>query len=170
MSSLKLGKISMLAERAGVTLVVHGDKDQRISLDPEDVLALGDFLRMHAPQERRVGFRVPFAPLPDQVLDAFRVSVRIGKHWRDAEAEDMSLTGILLRLRDVDARVGDRLGVDISLGRLHCTLEAVVVRRNNTMLALHFPSTLRNDELEPPQALIDIYRRIEVEWLKSRVE
>jgi hypothetical protein len=115
-----------------------------------------------------VGFRVPLGPLGERVREAFRVQVGYGQRPVPVRPVDFSLTGILVQAPGLQARRGQRLIVHLTYERLVCHTLGVVVRLQGDLVALHFLESLKHGDLNPPEALMAIYRNLELAWLRSR--
>jgi hypothetical protein len=169
LDSLNLGRLKVTAGADGVSLALGDEPTQRVALSDRDVGLLQDFLRRHAPGERRLGFRVPFRSLNPEVRAEFEVALCLRGHRHPVVPVDLSLTGILVQSRSFLLPVRMRAGVALTFGDLECTLTGEVVRRDGQLMALHFVESLSNGNLDPPEPLLAIYRRLEQEWLRSRV-
>ena len=116
-----------------------------------------------------MGFRVPLRPLSKEVRKAFVVELECEDRKARAYAVDLSLTGILVECDGLAIKETDQITVSLALDGDEVTLTANVVRQQGKLVALHFPECVQGGELEPPEALLGIYRSLELEWLKSRV-
>ena len=50
------------------------------------------------------------------------------------------------------------------------TLMGLVRRKNDNQYGILFLESLREGELEPPDSLVNIYKEIERQWLRARLE
>lgn len=169
MESLTLGRLTLTAEKAGVTFVLAGEDVSQVTITARQVCKLEEFLKRYAPHERRLGFRVPLDSLSDEVQSDFKVRVRNISSYVKAKPIDMSLTGILLKSKKLRASLGTHVMTKLTLADDSCTLIGKVVRQDGYLWALHFFETVKNGELDPPEDLLSIYRSLETDWLKSRV-
>jgi hypothetical protein len=165
---MRLGELSLDLGSAGIRFTCHGDADQSVVVPNEKIAALVAFLEEHSHAERRVGFRVPLRPLSAATRQAFEVTVEANSKKASAIPVDISLTGILLEIPDLKVRTGQRVSATLCLDNDCVLLDAKVVRRVGKLVVLHFPSCIKDDELDPPEGLLGIYRTLELDWLKSR--
>ena len=147
MNSLQLGELSLESKQTGVTFIWQGEQVRSVTVLNHQIEALRAFLDAHVSQERRVGFRE-----------------------QSTHAVDLSLTGILVEAPGSDLNEGDQITATLCLSADCVSLNANVVRCNGDLVALHFPACMQNGELDPPESLLNIYRTLELEWLKSRVQ
>ena len=166
MKSISIGKLKLSADATGVTFAVGGEG---VKIAAQDVGDVEEFLRLFAPHERRVGFRVPMGSLKDSVRQGVKLRVRKGFDWIDAVPVDLSLTGILIKVEDLVVATGSRIALRLEFNDHSCELIGAVVRRDGDLLAAHFTDVLKKGELDPPEALLTVYRALEQEWLKSRL-
>lgn len=166
---LTLGRLTITADSSGVTFGLDGEDVNHETITPSQVPKLEKFLELYAPHERRTGFRVPLDSLSDDMRSEFKVRVRTVSGYVKVKPIDISLTGILLKSKKLRASRGAQFLTKLTLGANSCTLVGKVVRKDANLWALHFSETIKNDELDPPEELLCIYRKLETEWLKSRV-
>jgi hypothetical protein len=169
MDSLRLGELSVASKQAGVLFTFEGEEKQTITVLNNQIEALQSFLASHAAEDRRAGFRVPLQPLASSVRTSFKVTLSRDSKTEEVSPVDMSLTGVLVQVSDFTLNAGDHIVANLAFERDIVTLYANVVRQDQRLVALHFPSCVRDGELNPPAALLNIYRALELEWLKSRV-
>lgn len=170
MQRLTLGDITFGAGPEGLVLTVRG-RDEPITLSKQQIEQLESFLRQSGARERRVGFRVPVGSLPDAVRDRFRVQIRVGARILLTRCMDLSLTGIQLEVAALSLRRGAEVPIRLNLDELECRIVGSVVRYEDDHLALHFQQAVKNGELvDPPPALLSIYRTLETEYLRVRRE
>lgn len=170
MNSLQLGELSVISKQAGITFIWQGEEVRSVTVLNHQIEALRAFLDAHVSHERRVGFRVPLRPLSEAMRQAFDVRLKNRGKEHSTQAVDLSLTGILVEASDSDFKEGDQITATLCLSADCVSLNANVVRRNGNLVALHFPACMQNGELDPPESLLNIYRTLELEWLKSRVQ
>lgn len=168
MDTLTLKDLTFVADSAGIAIMVGNAAGKRLSLSSRDAGQLEDFLRRHVARERRVGFRVRIAPLADRTRSAFRAQLAVGGETVAVRPVDLSLTGILLEVRGVPLRRGDEIGIRLAFEGNVCRLTGSVVRLEGELVALHFLESLKGGELSPPEALLNMYRSLETEWLRNR--
>jgi hypothetical protein len=166
---LTLGELSLVADVDGLSFVVGGEQGARVTITPRQVGQLEEFLRKNATRERRIGFRVPFRPLKDEVRAGFHVQLQVRNQWVDVTPVDLSLTGILVQGKGLALPVRSQVGVQFSFNELNCSLTGEVVRRDGHLLALHFTESISGGDLDPPEPLLAIYRKLEMEWLRHRL-
>ena len=165
MASITIGQLTVAADEGSVQLALG---EEHLALQPREATELQRFLREHAPRERRLGFRVPLAGVASEFRDSLKARVAAPGRMLPAQVVDLSLTGILLELED-PATLPPSLALDLELGNVHCLLDAELVRYDGQLLALHFPASLRNGELDPPESLRTIFGKLEQAWLQSRL-
>jgi hypothetical protein len=166
---LTLGELSLVADVDGLSFVVGGERGARVTLSPRQVGQLEEFLHKNATRERRVGFRVPFRPLKDEVRAGFHVQLQVRGQWMDVTPVDLSLTGILVQGKGLALPVHSQIRVQLRFNELSCALTGEVVRRDGQLLALHFTESISGGDLDPPEPLLAIYRKLEMEWLRHRL-
>lgn len=169
MQRLTLGDITFGADPDGLVLTVRG-RDEPITLSKPQIEQLEAFLRQSGASERRVGFRVPVASLPDVIRERFRVQIRIGARILLTRCIDLSLTGIQLEVTGLALRRGTEVPVRLNLDDLECRIVGSVVRYENDHLAMQFQQAVKNGELDPPAPLLSMYRLLETEYLRTRRE
>ncbi len=169
MQFLTLGELSLVADEDGLSFVVGGEEGARVTITPRQVGQLEEFLRLNATRERRIGFRVPFSPLKDEVRAGFHVQVQVRGRWVEVTPVDLSLTGILVQGKGLALPVHSQVDVQIKYQEIDCTLAGEVVRRDGDLVALHFTESIAHGDLEPPESLLAIYRKLEMEWLRHRL-
>ncbi|MEM1432457.1 MAG: PilZ domain-containing protein [Pseudomonadota bacterium] len=169
MTSITIGNLTVTAGADVVQFEVAGaDGKTAVALDPRDAVTIERFLAEQRSVETRTGFRVPIRPLLQDLRDAFAVSLVYQGVIYDAVPVDLSLTGMLVRVPDLEvsarARLTARLLLDDSLAKL----EATVVRVDGQLLALHFADAMQGGELDPPVQLGPIFSRLEQVYLRRR--
>jgi len=169
MDSLKLGELTLAAHDSGIGFILHDDPDHQVIVPDHKIGVLRAFLDTHCPEERRLGFRVPLRPLPEETREAFEVALTRKNETHQVDAVDLSLTGVLVDVAEEVFPGARRVKVTLSLHDDSVTIQARVVRRVDRLLALHFPECVVDGELDPPEALLGIYRSLELDWLKKRV-
>ncbi|HEX7037056.1 MAG TPA: PilZ domain-containing protein [Pseudomonadales bacterium] len=169
MQRLTLGDITFGTDPDGLVLTVRG-REEPITLSKPQVEQLEAFLRQSGACERRVGFRVPVASLPDAIREGFRVQIRVGARILLARCIDLSLTGIQLEVAGLTLRRGMEVPIRLNLDDLECRTVGSVVRYEDDHLAMHFPQAVKNGELDPPAPLLAMYRQLETEYLRLRRE
>jgi hypothetical protein len=169
MDSLQIGELSISSKQAGVSFTFEGDEKQTVTVLNNQIETLQAFLAIHAAEERRVGFRVPLQPLASSVRTSFKASLSRNSKTVEVAPVDLSLTGILVQASDFTLNAGDHVVANLAFDQDVIALNANVVRQDQRLIALHFPTCVRDGELNPPDALLNIYRALELEWLKARV-
>lgn len=170
MDSLQLSGLSVSSTEQGVVFSWQGEDKHAVTLPDHQIETLRAFLEARTKKsERRIGFRVPLQPLSQEMRDAFAVTLKHYATRAEAIAVDLSLTGILVSVADLQLKTSDQIVVQLRLGDDQTSLNANVVRQQGKLVALHFPTCIDNGELDPPDALLNIYRALEHEWLRSRV-
>ena len=169
MQFLTLGELSLVADEDGLSFVVGGEDGARVTITPRQVGQLEEFLRLNATRERRIGFRVPFSPLKEEVRAGFHVQVQVRGKWVDVIPVDLSLTGMLVEGKGLALPVHSRVDVQLQFNEISCPLAGEVVRREGQMVALHFTESISGGDLNPPEPLLAIYRQLEMEWLRHRL-
>jgi hypothetical protein len=173
MTVLKQGNLTLEASENAVTFRIDGCKaDSRVCA--EDLGEVIAFLLGHSrrQKEQRTGFRVP---LTKDVLNAlpepFRVELYLGRHQYIVNPRNLSLTGILVEGVPVEGvRVGDEMMLHLGLGMINITLQGIVRRNPEQQLGIEFPQTRKAEELDPPDELVAIFKLLESNWLKYRVQ
>ncbi len=170
-AELKVGEVVVRAEGSGVVLSM-GDSGQNLHLDAEHLPDLINFFASLAPSpsERRIGFRIPVAKMDPNTRDDLQMEITLdGRTW-SVQPVDFSLTGVLVETDERPAEGAD-LELSIDFMGMKSKMRAKVVRLlGENKVAMHFPSTLRDGELDPPDSLIGVYRKIEGIWLKQRMK
>ena len=167
MNVVTFGSLTARAHEAGVRFEVAAA--DCVELSPREVGALASFLTRQRWDETRTGFRVPVHALMRELADLKVTLVHQGTIY-DCETLDLSLTGMLVRCDAMTAganlQVEARLVLEDELARL----PAEVVRSSNGLVALHFTESMAGGELNPPEDLVSLFRRIERYYLRSRSE
>lgn len=162
MKTLEFEALSVTKHKFGASLNWRDGEVTSTTLNHDELQTLIEFLQAKSPSDRRVGFRVP---LFDAELD---VSVQTSRGTVAAKALDLSLTGILLEVPEQSLEPDKHCTVTLSLNDHSVILSATPIRTEEKLAAIHFPTTVRGGELDPPDELVSIYRSLELAWLKSR--
>lgn len=169
MDTLEIEGLTLAAHPRGLAFSWGGEEEPQSIVPVQKIAALRAFLDAHYPAERRLGFRVPLRPLPEETKRSFRVTLEHeGKRLR-VQPVDLSLTGILVELPEEALPDARQVRARLRLAGDKVRLEAQLVRRDGPLMALHFPSCVANGELDPPEELLGIYRTLELDWLRNRV-
>lgn len=124
-----------------------------------------------ARNEKRLGFRVVIADLPDHLQR--RIAAEIVRNGQESSATlvDLSMSGMQIAGVDprVEIEVGDTVTASIEYDGRSVTLEGAIVRTiDRGSVGIHFPESVKDGEFDPPNALATIHRRLERAWLKHR--
>ncbi len=120
-------------------------------------------------EEKRLGFRVIVADLPEHSQRLITTSITLGDQTSPATMINLSLTGMLIADLDLGVKVGDTVTVAIEHDGRAAVLEGAVVREvDRGSIAIHFPDSIKDGEFDPPIPLSNLHRRLERLWLKSR--
>ncbi len=122
--------------------------------------------------ERRWGFRVVIADLPEALQGQTRVEVDYNGKTSTATLVDLSLTGMLIDLDvDLDIEIGDHATTTIECAGRAVKLEGAIVRTiERGVVGIHFPESIKDGEFDPPTALAAVHRRLERAWLRVRTD
>ena len=88
----------------------------------------------------------------------------------DAVAEDLSMTGILVKCPTLDVTPRTVVTVRIILYDDLAKTEAHVVRSEGNMVALHFTNSMEGGEFSPSGQLGQVFGRLQQLYLRKRAE
>ena len=111
-------------------------------------------------------------PVTEEVPLLAAVRASHGARYRVA-SEDLSLGGLGGSLVDAPSDVlplGSAVQVALMCGAHRVCLDAEVRFRRGARIGLFFPGVWQREELEAPQELRNIFRMIEMAWIRSRGE
>lgn len=169
MASITVGDLSVSADDNGVRFALPtADGAVEIQLEPRDAATIERFLAEQRSGESRTGFRVPVHALQPKLPDELHVSLVYQTRIFDAAIVDLSLTGMLVRVSDLEATKRSTLQVRLILEDHLARLDAQVVRVDGELVALHFGASMSGGELDPPTQLGPIFSRLEQIYLQSR--
>ncbi len=170
MPEITIKNIKVFWENNAVTFLREDKPDAPITLPTSAIDELIDFLSLlnQDATERRRAFRVA-VPRSAGLMVRFTLK---GK-TRSATPVDISLVGILIELSPsavIDLPIDTTLSIELRLNEKVSTLMGLVRRRNNNRYGILFLDSLREGELNPPESLVNIYKEIERQWLRARLE
>jgi len=171
MDEIKVDDIVIQKHDSGLTISDNSQPGLSIDLDSNNLVEIIDFLSSHKPggAEQRNGFRVPLESLCAATKSNFRFSIELDGEHIEATAVDVSITGILIDHAELRVVAGESYSVTLEYQDKSATIGATVVRFEGSRISFHFPETLSDGELEPPESLMQVYRALETDWLKERV-
>ena len=171
MDEIKVHDIVIQSKETNLTITDESRPGLSIVLNSESLPEIIEFLRSHRPNadEKRNGFRVPVECLCEATRSNFKFSIEINGEHFEATAVDVSITGILIDHTELNFEVGESYSATLSYQDKTATVGATVVRCDGSRTSFHFPETLCDGELEPPESLMQVYRALEIDWLKERV-
>lgn len=171
MDEIKVDDIVIQSQESSLTISDESRPGLSIVLDANILPEIIDFLSSHRSgvAEKRVGFRVPIASLCQSTRSNFGISLEIAGSITEATALDVSITGVQVEITGHNIKVGDSFPATLKYQDNTAIIGAKVVRIDGSSVCLHFPSSLTNGELDPPEALMKVYRALEMDWLKERV-
>jgi hypothetical protein len=162
--SVTIGCVRILNEDGLVRVERIGYPETRTTLASHQIDMLERVLARVTQPRKRMGFRVD--PRGLDLEEDFRVTVQINGQGEVAAPMDVSLTGIRLFVVNTSIYVGQRTSVTLELGSDVVMLPANVVRVKANEVALQFD--LGRPGEDPPLALVQLYRRLEMAWLRVR--
>lgn len=166
--STRIGELTAEFDGQRLTLVSAAE-NRPLSLAISDVRDLVQFVSSFNPVEiqRRRSFRVP-------VYDPSALAVAVQREGccLDAAAVNISLNGILLRFADPACRpdLFEKLTVNLLAGRLKASLTAEVRSIRDCYFGLHFPCSMKNGHLDPPEDLVAVVMQLQRQWLARRAD
>ncbi|MBN2397880.1 MAG: PilZ domain-containing protein [Deltaproteobacteria bacterium] len=170
MPEITIQNIKIFLDGSSVTFLREDKPDVPVTLPTSAIDELIDFLsslNQNAIARRRA-FRVA---VPSSAGLMVRFALK-GKSW-SATPVDLSLAGILIefsRSEGVDIPVDTTLSIELRLNDKIATLTGLVRRRDDNQYGILFLESLREGELNPPETLVNIYKEIERQWLRARLE
>ncbi len=144
-----------------------GYPETRTALAAHQVDMLERVLARITQPRKRMGFRVDARNLGDLEHD-LRVNLQISGESAMAAPVDLSLSGIRVFLVHPGLYVGQRVSMTLELGDLCVVVAARVVRIEGQQAAFQFD--FGKADGEPPPLLVQIYRRLELAWLRNRAQ
>ena len=169
MASITVGDLSVSADDNGFRFALPTpDGAVEIELEARDAATIERFLAEQRSGDSRTGFRVPVHALQQQLPEALHVSLVYQTRIFDAAIVDLSLTGMLVRVADLDATKRSNLQVRLILEDHLARIDAQVVRVDGDLVALHFSASMSGGELDPPVQLGPIFSRLEQIYLSNR--
>ena len=171
MDEIRVDDIVIQSQESSLTISDDSRPGLSIILDANNLPEIIEFLSSHRPGvgEKRIGFRVPIASLCQSTQSNFSISLEIAGSITEATALDVSITGVLVEITGHNIKVEDGFPATLQYQDNTAIIGAKVVRIDGSRICLHFPSSLTNGELDPPEALMKVYRALEMDWLKERV-
>ena len=169
MAEITFGNISIISRGDRLIFQDRENPKRQFALSPSTLTELVAFLRNMNPDgtEQRVGFRVPLS-------ESKGLTARIAHDEKQIPVKplDISLSGMLFELRgDVaELPVGAELIVTLQHGQKNATLPALVCRRFENRYGISFPDSQLTGELDPPDSLLVIFKRLETEWFRKQIE
>lgn len=141
-----------------------GHPETRTVLAPHQIDMLERVLARITQPRKRMGFRVDARGL--DMDEELRVTLQLGGQPIAAAPIDLSLSGIRVFVVHPGVYVGQRTSMTLELGDDVVMIPANVVRVKDNEVAFQF-DTGRVGE-DPPVALVKLYRRLELAWLRTR--
>ena len=124
-----------------------------------------------AQDEKRLGFRVIVAELPEFIQRKIVVEVSRGSQSSSATLVDLSMSGMLVADLGIEVEVGDSVATTLEFEDETVTLSGAVVRTvSHDSVGIRFPESLKDGEFDPPTRLANIHRAFELAWLQHRKE
>ena len=170
MSSITLGGLTFSASSQHIEIDLSEVGHGPIELSYRDAASLERFLAVHRQGESRTGFRVPVNPLSSELDDHLAVTIVHKGIIHDAVAEDLSMTGILVKCPTLDVTPRTVVTVRIILYDDLAKTEAHVVRSEGNMVALHFTNSMEGGEFSPSGQLGQVFGRLQQLYLRKRAE
>lgn len=119
--------------------------------------------------EKRLGFRVTVADLPEHVQRQITTTITLAGKSSPATLVDLSLSGMLVADLDLAVKAGDTVTVAMEFDSREAILTGAVIREvDRGSVGIHFPESLKDGDFDPPIRLSNLHRRLERIWLKSR--
>lgn len=163
--SVTIGCVRILDDDQGQLQVERiGYPETRTALAAHQVEMLERVLARVTQPRKRMGFRVDTRLL--ELDEELRVTVNAAGQTLTAVAMDVSLTGVRVYLVSRAIYVGQRVSLSLELGNDVVMLPANVVRHDDNEVAFQFD--IGRPGQDPPLALVRLYRRLEIAWLRSR--
>lgn len=159
-----IGCVRILDEGGLLQVERIGYPETRTALAAHQVEMLERVLARVTQPRKRMGFRVDTRLL--ELEEELRVTVNIAGQTLTAAAMDVSLTGVRVYLISRSIYVGQRVSLSMELGSDVVMLPANVVRQDGNEVAFQFDIGKPGED--PPVALVRLYRRLELAWLRSR--
>lgn len=132
----------------------------------------GSILQARRPlarNEKRMGFRVLVADLPEHVQRRIHAQITHGDETSPVSVVDLSLSGMLVSGLRLNVGLGDRVRVQLEYEGRSTALEGAIVRKlDRDSFGIHFPESVRNGQFDPPVRLSNLHRPLERMWLQSR--
>lgn len=171
MEEIRVKDITITSGDSSLTIVDDARPDSSIVLDTSILPEIIQFLNSHRPDpsENRTGFRVPVASLCEETRSGFSATIEADGQSIEYAAFDFSITGILIEDSRLRLIVDQTVSMALRYKEHSATIDAVVVRCEKERTCFHFPDTLTDGELDPPDDLMRLYRALEMDWLRERV-
>ncbi len=158
------GALTIRHLEAGVELSMGGASELVPFSELDDLI---DFVGSVSVRERRMAFRVPILEDMGRLV---QVRIRVGGRARTLDLIDLSLSGCRTSSPRGWVMPPEPFPLGLRLEDHRVLLTAEVVRRTRRFTALRFVDAVRDGDLSPPEALVRIQRRLELAWLRGRVE
>ncbi|MCB9672267.1 MAG: PilZ domain-containing protein [Alphaproteobacteria bacterium] len=163
--AVTIGCVKIRDENGMLEVERIGYPETRTTLAPHQLDMLERVLARITQPRKRMGFRVDARNL-QEIDDDLRVTLQISGQTVPAAPIDLSLSGVRVFLVHSGVYVGQRTSMTLELGDECVMVPANVVRVDANEVAFQF-DTGRVGE-EPPVALVRLYRRLELAWLRAR--
>jgi hypothetical protein len=162
--SVTIGCVRILDDNGLVHVERIGYPETRTALAAHQVEMLERVLARVTQPRKRMGFRVDTRML--DLEEELRMTVQVSGQSVAAAPMDVSLTGARAYFVSQSVYVGQRTSLTLEFGHDVVMLPANVVRIEGNEVAFQFDIGKPGDD--PPLALVRLYRRLELAWLRSR--
>ena len=171
MDEFKVKNITIQSSDSSLTISDDSRPGNSIVIDtkslPEIIRILSRYRPNHA--ENRNGFRVPIGSLCETTRSNFGVNIEYAGESIEVTAINVSITGILVDHPKLRLPVDGKASIILRYQDNIATIKAIVVRCGGTRISFHFPETLSDGELDPPESIMKVYRALELDWLRERL-
>lgn len=168
MDEITVGNVVVSCDEHRLTFRSVSDSSRQITISAASLPDVLSFLQSVSPSasDQRVGFRVPL-----ERKSGLITNLRIGSVRLPVRAIDISLSGILVEMPTNLHELMLEASVDITLelDNKSATVRGIVKRRMENRYGIMFPDCQMDGDLDPPGALLVIFKALERKWLSKKM-
>lgn len=174
MISTSIGEINIEINDEGLMISKDDDHLHSICIHKSNLANFVEYLNSSIEQDlddKRIGFRVPIYQLSANSKRKISVVIESLGSEQNLSLVDFSLCGMLVKSEEkLTLSPKSKETAIIKHAENNVAIGAKLVRETeNKKYAFHFPSAVKDGELDPSDALVKVFRSLEFEWLRQRV-
>ncbi len=169
MDEITVGNVVVSYDEPRLTFRSRTDSSREITISASSLPDVLSFLQSVNPSagDQRVGFRVPLVRKSGLITNLRAGSVRL-----PVRAIDISLSGILVEMPTNlhELMLEALVDITLELDSKSATVRGIVKRRMENRYGIMFPDCQMDGDLDPPGALLVIFKALERKWLAKKME